>query len=90
MSGFILVFVLLAVSSWFCLRIVRMAWGFLTDLTPGQALTNFDREIEELCDVADRRTQSFWWAWWFSFLGFILTAILAIVGGLVVLIGRLA
>ncbi len=88
MAGCIIAFVLLALSSWRCLQIVRVGWGFLTDLTPGRDVTDFTREIEELCGVADRRTQSFWWAWWLSLLGFSLTAILAIIGGLLLLFWR--
>jgi hypothetical protein len=87
LGGCVLAFLLLAASSWRCFQIVRMGWGFLTDLTPGQPIADFTREIEELCGVADARTRCFWWAWQLSRIGFCLIAVLAMIGGLLLFVG---
>jgi len=86
-GGCVVAFGLLTLSSLRCMIIVRMGWGFLTDLTPDRPLSDFTKEIEELCALTDRRTQNFYWAWWLSGIGFVLTSILALAGGVFALGG---
>ena len=87
LGGCVVAFLLLAASSWQCFQIVRMGWGFLTDLTRGQPIGDFAFEIEALCDVTDARTRYFGWAWRLSLFGFGLTAVLAVIGGIVLFVG---
>ena len=64
----------LVASSFLCLLVVRVTWGFVR-YAPRSAATadDFTHELQRLANVIDDRTRYYWLAWLAALIGFVLT-----------------
>ena len=64
----------LGISSFLCLTVIRIAWGFLRYVRENPGSGDFGLEIRRLTNVVDDRTHCYWLAWAAAMIGFLLTA----------------
>jgi len=64
----------LVVSSFFCLLVVRVTWGFGRSMPQSPTTADdFAYELQRLANVIDDRTQYYRFAWSLALIGFVLT-----------------